>query len=113
MNKIEAPAYSIGEFNGKISVRVDSGKFMDTQYVYDSFDVAIVDGVETLQYKSLLQVVIVNGILRDKMELEHKFPELISELNDTAATPILFELMEMAKGTSPSPASSAPKIIVT
>ena len=101
MEKIEAPAYSIGEYNGKISVRVDSGKFMDTQYVYDDFAIVNINGTDTLQYKTLLQVMIVNGILRDKLEIENQFPELVSELNDTVATPILFELVELAKGDEP------------
>ena len=110
---IEAPAYSIGEFNGKISVRVDSGKFMDTQFVYDSFGVKEIDGKETMQYSTLLQVVIVNGIVRDKMEIENQFPELIGELNDTVATPILYKLMEMAnEGKRQAQVDPGPKIIL-
>ena len=92
--QFEAPGYSLGELNGKLSVRVDSGKFMDTQYLYDEFKVGLdASGKETLLFSTTMQVCIVNGIVRDKVELENKFPELQTEFVETVATPIVYEMV--------------------
>ena len=46
-------------------------------------------------------VKLITPSLRDKIEIENQFPELLTELNDAVATPILYELIEMAKGDEP------------
>lgn len=91
---IEAPAYSAGEMNDKLAIRVDSGKFMDTQFLYDKFDVVKdSSGKDTLLFSTSIVVCIVNGVVRDKLELEHKEPELQAEFLSTVAQPILHDLI--------------------
>lgn len=108
MNKNEAPAYSIGEMDGNVAVRVDGGKFMDSQYVYDRVELGN-DGI--IQYSMKIVVLIVNGIVRDKLEVENQFPELIEELRVQVTDPIMFEIVNMVK-ESASAEPEAPRIIV-
>lgn len=91
-DKKEAPEFSIGEYMDKLSVRIDSGKFMDSAFYYDKIE--LVDGI--VNFTLGIQQVIYNGLYRDEMELRHKFPEVIEEMYDDVATPILVIISDMA-----------------
>lgn len=111
--QVESPAYSIGELNGKIGVKIDSGKFMDSRYFYETFEVENTPAGPVMKYKVVLQMVIVNGVLRDKLELENQFPEVLQEFNDTVATPIVTDLIKMIhEGTTPTTEHPEPSRII-
>ncbi len=94
-DKIEAPAYSVGEASdGKISVRVDGGTFMDTCYNYETIDA---DSNGFISYSIKILTLVINGLTRDEMQLRHQEPERIQELHDAVCTPILEEMLEAAK----------------
>lgn len=95
--KIEAPSFSmaINELTQKLIIRIDEGKFMDTQYLYTEINPTS-SGV--VQYKTQVQSLIVNGVYRDVMEIENKFPEIQQEFQQKVTTPVLDELIEMMQG---------------
>jgi len=89
----ESPAFSMAVVkDGKICIRVDEGKFMDTTYVYCEMT-PTPEGV--LTYKTSVQQMIVNGVMRDPLEVEHQFPEIQSEFITDVTSPVLNELMVM------------------
>lgn len=95
MEKVEAPEFSIGSTpDGKPSVRVDSGKFMDSCFNYVDIKHQP-NGVLTFGTEFI--TVIVNGVQRDEMQLRHQHPELIDEFANQVAGAIMEELVQIAK----------------
>lgn len=92
----EAPDFSIGEYENKIMVRVDSGSFTDTAFYYDKMWME--DGIA--KYEIGINQVIYKGLFRDEMQLRYQYPEIITELHDAVATPILVEISKMAQHSS-------------
>lgn len=108
MSKIEAPAFSmaINDVTQKITIRVDEGKFMDSQYYYDDIT-PTPSGI--VQYKTVVQSMIVNGVYRDALEVENQFPEVADEFRRYVTSPVLDELLVMLNADdTPEP----PKIIL-
>lgn len=96
---IEAPEYSIVEYKDSIAVRIDSGKFMDSDFYYSDIGTKPnEDGEDILTYGITIMNLIVNGVFRDELETRHKFPELIEELLNEVATPVLNDLVKVAQG---------------
>lgn len=96
-NDIEAPDYSIAENDGKLQIKVDSGKFMDSVFIFESFDlVQDENGAKSISAPTRIMSMIVNGVLRDKMQVEHQFPELISEFDNGVAAPIAIAVIKLA-----------------
>jgi len=106
--KREPPGFSmaIDERTSNIIIQIDEGKFMDSQYVYTEIN-PTPSGV--VQYKTTARRMIVNGILRDEVEIENQFPELIDEFKLNVTSPVLEELISMlGHDDAPEP----PKIIL-
>lgn len=96
-NDIEAPDYSIAENDGKLQIKVDSGKFMDSVFVFESFDLVEDEhGAKSISAPTRILSMIVNGLLRDKMQVEHQFPELIDEFDNGVAAPIAIAIIKLA-----------------
>lgn len=96
-NDIEAPDFSIAENDGKLQIRVDSGKFMDSVFIFESFDlVEDESGAKTISAPTRILSMVANGVLRDKVQVEHQSPELIDEFDNTVATPIAIAVIKLA-----------------
>lgn len=93
----ETPAYSIGENDGRIQVKVDGGKFMDSIYVYKEFTLKEEDGKKSIFVPTDVLSMVVNGVSRDAMQLEHQTPDIMDEFDATVATPIAIELINIAQ----------------
>lgn len=112
MKKNEAPEYSIGDMNGMMAVRIDSGKYMDTKYVYDNIDFD--QSTKAVVYTIKLIEVIINGVLRDKVELENGIVDNFKQdFVDEVTDPVLFHVVQMMKENPPSTGEApAPSIIL-
>lgn len=108
--KREAPAFSMAtqDVTGNIIIRVDEGKFMDTHYSYNKLNPTPRGIVE---YSITTSQLVVNGIVRDQIELENKFPELAEDFKLNVTNPVLEELISMLQHDTPD-VSDTPKIIL-
>ena len=111
--KIEAPAYSLAvDAQNRIIIRVDDGKFMDSQYVYLTVEPRPSGIVE---YTTKISSIVVNGLIRDALEVEHKFPETAEEFKRYVTNPVLDDLIQTMQDGSESlgiTEDTAPKIIL-
>lgn len=107
----EAPAFSMAIVEGdKICIRIDEGKFLDTTYVYGELRPTD-EGV--LTYKTQINQLLVNGVMIDHMQLEHKFPEIQADFLENVTSPVLNELMVMLHAESePATEIVAPSNII-
>lgn len=92
--KFEAPEFSMGEGVHGLQFKIDSGKFMDSVFMFEGMQV---DSNGVANYTIRVLTLIVNGILRDETEIRIRDEHIIQEFYNKVTTPIFEVLLDMAK----------------